>query len=188
MKKWLRALKYTSAKKSVVATIFHKSRFFLKSGFLKSRFHCTYRIYVKKLVYKNYKVFSYRFYSFLPININSVSLELQQLQNSPNWINIANCQKAIIVLWLKILSNKKRNSAKKQHFPWKFQVVQKVSTACNQKSTQKASQRTAFGIPKLPRDDIRPKYIPKFSKLGIPKVSPNSTKKASQNFPIQGFP
>ena len=28
-------------KKSVVPTIFLKSRFFLKSGFLKSRFHCT---------------------------------------------------------------------------------------------------------------------------------------------------
>ena len=27
---------------------------------------------MKKLVYKSYKVFSYRFYSFVPININSV--------------------------------------------------------------------------------------------------------------------
>ena len=47
-------------------TLVHK---FFPSAFIGN----TYRIYMKKLVYKSYKVFSYRFYSFVPININSVS-------------------------------------------------------------------------------------------------------------------
>ena len=39
----------------------------------------TYRIYMKKLEYKSYKVFSYRFYSFVPIIINSACLITKNL-------------------------------------------------------------------------------------------------------------
>ena len=46
-------------------TLVHK---FFPSAFIGN----TNRIYMKKLVYKSYKVFSYRFYSFVPININGV--------------------------------------------------------------------------------------------------------------------